>query len=194
MDLSQEKELVKRAQKSPEAFYQLYEDNYPKIFGYILNRVANLDAAQDIVSETFFKALKNIGSFKWKNISFSCWLYRIASNEISNYFRKDKYHPTCFDNIAEPAVLHTPHDAVVEAEREFEMQKEFMEINKLVLKLPLKYQQVISLRFFEKKKIEEICQILGKKEGTVKSLLHRAIEKLKDGSEISASNETFAIK
>jgi RNA polymerase sigma-70 factor (ECF subfamily) len=58
MDLSEEKELVRQAQKDPDAFAELYDQYYPKIFGYVLRRTGNLEAAQDITSETFFKALR----------------------------------------------------------------------------------------------------------------------------------------
>lgn len=55
-----------------------------------------------------------------------------------------------------------------------------MTIQEKIFKLPVKYQEVIVLRFFEKKKIKEIAEILGKKQGTIKSLLHRGLEKLKN--------------
>jgi len=187
MDLRSEKKLVKAAKKDSEIFSQLYEDNYSRIFGYILNRVTNIEVAQDITSETFFKSLKNIKKFKWKNISFSCWLYRIASNEISNYFRKNKYQPVGIETIAEPVALRTPHDEIIEAEDKFEIQKELLKISKAISQLPNRYQEVISLKYFEKKKIEEICQILGRKEGTIKSLLYRGIKILKQ----ILANETF---
>jgi len=45
MDLKEEKELIKEAQKNPEVFAELYDENYPKIFGYILKRVANFEIA-----------------------------------------------------------------------------------------------------------------------------------------------------
>lgn len=179
-ELKKEKELVKLAQKEPEVFSQLYEENYSKIFGYILKRTANLEVAQDITSETFFKVLKNIRKFKWKNIPFSAWLYRIASNEIANYFRKNKYQPVSFEKISEPISLSNPQIEIIEAEEELARQKEFLELHQKISKLPQSYQEVIALRFFEKKKIKEITEILGKKEGTVKSLLHRGIEKLKN--------------
>ena len=108
LDLGKEKELVKRAQKEPEAFSELYDLNYSKIFGYVLKRTADIEISQDIVSETFIKALKNIGKFKWRNVSFSCWLYRIASNEIANHFRKNKYRPVSFEKIAEPFSSSNP--------------------------------------------------------------------------------------
>lgn len=178
-DLEKEKELVKRAQKEPEAFSKLYELNYSRIFGYILKRVANLEITQDITSETFFKALRSIKKFEWKNVSFSCWLYRIASNEIANYFRKNKYRSVSFEKISEPISLSNPSAEIIEAEEKLQKQKEFLKLHQKISKLPNVYQEVIVLRFFEKKKIKEIAEILGKKEGTVKSLLHRGLEKLR---------------
>jgi len=61
MDLEREKELVERAKKDTEAFGELYEQYYSKIFSYVLRRTARIEIAQDVTSEVFFKALKNLG-------------------------------------------------------------------------------------------------------------------------------------
>ena len=180
MNLKEEKELIKEAKKNPEIFGELYEQHYSKIFGYILKRVADLEIAQDITSETFFKALKKLWQFRWRNISFSAWLYRIASNEIANYFRKNKYKPVSLEKIPEPIYVSNPSIEIFEAEQEIKKHQDFLMLQKEIYKLPIKYQEVITLRFFEKKKIKEISEILGKKEGTIKSLLHRGLEKLKN--------------
>jgi len=184
MDLSDEKELIKRAQKEPEVFAKLYDKYYPQIFGYILKRVADLEIAQDITSETFFKALKNLWKFRWKNISFSAWLYRIANNEIANYFRKNKKYSISLEKLKEegfePISLHNPESEVLKAQEELKKHQDFLKIQEKISQLPIKYQEVITLRFFEKKKIKEIAEILGKKEGTIKSLLSRGLEKLKN--------------
>lgn len=184
MNLNDEKELIKKAQKEPEAFAKLYDKDYPKIFGYILKRVADFEIAQDITSETFFKALKNLWKFRWKNISFSAWLYRIANNEIANYYRKNRYLVSLEifkdEQGFEPVALHNPEIEFLEAEEKLKKHQDFLEIQEKIAKLPIKYQEVITLRFFEKKKIKEIAEILGKKEGTVKSLLSRGLEKLRN--------------
>ena len=184
MNLKEEKELVKRAQKDPEVFAKLYDEYYPKIFGYILRRVANLEIAQDITSETFFKVLKKLWQFRWQNISFSAWLYRIANNEIANYYRKNRYLVSLEilrdEQGFEPVALHNPETEFLEAEEELKRYQDFLKVQEKISQLPIKYQEVITLRFFEKKKIKEISEILGKKEGTIKSLLHRGLEKLKD--------------
>ena len=184
MNPNDEKDLIKKAQKEPEVFGKLYDKYYPQIFGYILKRVADLEIAQDITSETFFKALKNLWKFRWKNISISSWLYRIANNEIANYFRKNKKYSISLDKLKEkgfePFALHNPEAEFLKAQKELKKHQDFLEIQEKIAKLPIKYQEVIILRFFERKKIKEISEILGKKEGTIKSLLHRGLEKLKD--------------
>ncbi|MCD6233184.1 RNA polymerase sigma factor [bacterium] len=185
MELSKEKELIKEAKKNPEVFGKLYEQHYSKIFGYILKRTADLEIAQDITSETFFKALKKLWQFRWRNISFSAWLYRIANNEIANYFRKNKNCSTSLDKLLEekgfePVTLHNPETEFLEAQEKLKKHQDFLEIQEKIFQLPIKYQEVITLRFFEKKKIKEIAEILGKKEGTIKSLLSRGLEKLRE--------------
>ena len=179
MEPSEEKELIKEAKKNPEVFGKLYERHYSKIFGYILKRTADLEIAQDITSETFFKALKKLWQFRWKNISFSAWLYRIANNEIADCFRKNKYKPISLEKIPEPIAITNPSAEILEAEHQLKKHQDFLMLQEKIAKLPIKYQEVITLRFFEKKKIKEISEILGKKEGTIKSLLHRGLEKLK---------------
>ncbi len=178
MDLSEEKSIIKEAKKNPEAFGLLYDKYYKQIFGYILKRTADIDLAQDLTSETFFKSLKSLDRFRWRNIPFSAWLYRIANNEIINYFRKKKTIP--LEKIPEPIANSDPSGEIIQAEKELERHQDFLTLQKKILKLSFKYQEVITLRFFEKKEIKEINEILGKKEGTIKSLLHRGLEQLKN--------------
>jgi len=179
VNLEEEKELIKRAKKDPKAFEKIYDENYSQIFGYILKRVADIEIAKDICSETFLKALKNLWKFRWQNISISSWLYRIASNEIVNYFRKSKNKTISLEKVAQPIASSNPLIETIKAEEKLRKHQDFLKIQKQISKLPVKYQEVIVLRFFEKKKIKEIAEILGKKEGTVKSLLYRGLEKLK---------------
>lgn len=178
MNLEEERKLVEEAKKNPQAFSALYEEYYSKIFGYTLKRVSDVELAQDITSETFIKALKKIWSFRWKGVSFSSWLYRIASNEIVNFYRKKKI-VVSFEKISEPKSTSNPLEEVIKSQEEIERNKEFLFLHKKISQLPVKYQEVIYLRFFEKKKIEEIAEILGKKEGTVKTHLYRGLEKLR---------------
>jgi len=179
--LRSEGELVKRAQHTPEAFAELYEIYYRRIFNYALKRTANVQLALDITSITFLKAFSQIKKYRWRDIPFAAWLYRIASNEINDHYRREGgRRVSSIESIAELADTSDYADEVNQAEEELSRHEEFMLLHRKILELPFIYQEVIALKFFEKKKIREMVKILGKKEGTIKSLIHRGIEKLRE--------------
>ena len=178
-ELLEEKALVERAQGNPRAFGELYDRYYPKIYHYVLGRTADVETAMDVTSTTFFKALAEIKKFRWQGVSFGAWLYRIATNEVYAHYRKATNEVTLLENIIHEPAQSDPLSDVIEAEEELERHHEFLKIQKNLRKLPVKYQEVISLRFFEGKEIHEIAEILNKPEGTIKSLLHRGLENLR---------------
>lgn len=175
-----EKEIIERAKREPEMFGVLYEKYYQQIFGYILRRVADVALAQDLTSQTFLKALKNIKRFSWRNISFSAWLFRIATNQVNSYYRKNKKRKILFlENLENISLKENLLEELQNAQKKLQQEKEFLELHQKITTLKPKYQTVIFLRFFEKKKISEIAQILGKPQGTIKAQLHRALKQLK---------------
>jgi RNA polymerase sigma-70 factor (ECF subfamily) len=179
-----EERLLKDIKSDPHKFGEIYDAFYSRIFGYVFRRTANYDAAKDIAAETFLKAYAGIGTFKWRNISVLHWLYRIATNELNKYFDASLYTPESLRRIHEEYSVDLTDYSTAETERirveeELETHREFVRVNDLLQKLDMKYQDVISLRYYEQKSIKEIAIILGKREGTVKSLLSRGIDKLK---------------
>lgn len=182
--LLNEEKLLKDIENDPQKFGEIYEAFYKNIFGYVYRRTTNYDAAKDITAETFLKAYTGISKFKWRNISILYWLYRIATNEINKYFISRKYVPESLNRINEEYDIDITDYSNAETERilldeDLEKHQEFIRVNDLIKKLDIKYQDVITLRFFEHKSIKEIAIILNKKEGTVKSLLSRGIDQLK---------------
>lgn len=186
MTLETEKELIASAKNDPAAFGRLFETYYTRIFNYALKRVGAVVPAQDITAEVFYKALSRLWQFRWRKIPFSAWLYRIAANEINLYFRKGaRYRSVSLDSLVEVAnfdssASHELWEELEAAEMELKRHQAFLVIQKEITRLPQKYQEVIALRFFEGKKIREIALIVGKKEGTVKSLLSRGLAQLRD--------------
>ncbi len=181
MALDLEKDLVERAKTDRQAFGRLFDIYYPKIFGYVLNRTANLQAAQDITSDVFFKALNNIGKFRWQGIPFSAWLYRIANNSTADFYKHGKFKQVNLEDVPEAAIGAIPaaDEELAAAEEQLSRHQQYLALHANIIKLDTKYQEVITLRFFQSKQINEIAEILGKSEGTIKSLLHRGLEKLK---------------
>jgi RNA polymerase sigma factor (sigma-70 family) len=189
MDLNREKDLVERARQDPQAFGELYEQYYSPIFGYILKRTASIDVAQDITSEVFFKAFYNLKQFIWREIPFSAWLYRIAINEIANHYRHNNHRLSALKELFNSTDYsgQTIENEISEAEAELNKHAEFLALQANISKLPVKYQEVITLRYFENKQLKEIAEILNNSEGTVKSLLHRGLEKLQIAMEHNAT-------
>jgi RNA polymerase sigma factor (sigma-70 family) len=181
MDLIDEKKIIKEARKNPEAFGLIYDEFYKPILNYILRRTSDVELAQDLTSQTFFKALKGLGGFRWQNVSFSAWLYRIATNEVNSFYRKrGNFVKVGLDKIPEIAASDSADKDLELAEKELEDKKEFKKLHQSIQKLAPIYQSVITLHFFEKKKISEISRIIGRSEGTIKSQIYRGIEGLKN--------------
>jgi len=179
-DLKAEEELVKRAQHNRETFGELYELYYTRIFNFSLRRTANVQLAMDITSATFLKALREIKKFRWRDVPFSAWLYRVAGNEINDYYRRQGRREERLEDAAQLVDATQFSDEIAEAEEELGRHEEYLLLHEKVAELPQIYQEVIALKFFERKKIREMVGILGKKEGTIKSLLHRGLEKLRE--------------
>ena len=181
-----EEKLLQEIETDPQKFAEVYEAFYRDIFGYVYRRTTNYDAAKDIAAETFLKAYTGIGKFRWRNISILHWLYRIATNEINKYFNSRKYLPESIHRIHEEYGVDITDYSNAETERilleeDLQRHQDFVKINDLIKTLDTKYQEVLALRFYEQRSIEEIAVILGKKTGTVKSLLSRGVDKLKKG-------------
>jgi RNA polymerase sigma-70 factor (ECF subfamily) len=180
--LKDEEQLIEQAKIDSKAFGQLYEFYYSKVFGYVFHVSGDYNISCDITSETFAKAFLNIRSFKWKGISISSWFFKTATNELNQYFRKKKYTPfTLIDLSVYKEVASDKHfsDETNAALTNIYMTENFKEVQKQLKSLLPIYQKVIALKYFEEMSIKEISEILGKKEGTVKSLLSRGIDKLR---------------
>lgn len=183
MNLVEEKQLLKNIKENPKFFGKLFDEYYKPIFNYIFHRVADYDISRDIAADTFLKAYLKVHAFVWKDISILTWLYRIATNEINYYYRKNKAYRLSmelFANQANRLFEFEDYDHEKQLmEYELKLNDDFRKAQNAIEKLNVKYQEVLSLRFFEKKSIFEISEILDKKEGTIKSLLSRGLEKLK---------------
>lgn len=181
-DLQREKALVERARHDPEAFGELYEQNYDRILNYVVRRTASVETAQDITAETFYKAYKNIGKFTWQEVPFQAWLYRIAQSEIGLWHRK-RFSPSVSLSLLQeqgfdPAAEQDVEKEILAAEEELLRHQDFLIAQKQLDALPEKYREVLFLRFFAELSLQEIATVLEKPLGTIKSLLHRGLEKL----------------
>lgn len=172
--MQDEESLVRRAKElDQQAFAQLYEEHFDRIYRYVALKIGDRTEAEDVTQQVFLNALQSISSFKWKGVPFAAWLFRIAHNQVVDYLRKKKRKPvTLFD---ESRVVHSDSNPQQMVERSMDVE----ELVSATKRLTEAQQEVISLRFAGGLPIAEIARIMGRSEGAVKALQHSAIVALR---------------
>jgi RNA polymerase sigma-70 factor (ECF subfamily) len=170
-----ERLLIEAAQKDPSRFAELYENNFARVYAYVVRRVGNRAETEDLTSEVFHQALANLKRFEWRGIPFSAWLFRIAANLIS-----DRWQRSGREQIADnPQQIESAQASPAEIE-EVERRATLF---RLVESLPSEQRRVVVLRFVEQKSIKEVAQEIRKTEGAVKQLQFRALSSLRERME-----------
>lgn len=170
--------LVRRCQCGEtagiEGLYQLYAG---RLYRYMLLRVGNADVAADLTTELFLTALQHMPAFRLNHdrpaASVSAWFYRVAANLVAGHFKRQRRHPALsLDDIQdEPAVIAGP-------ERAAERREMLAELAGALERLSEDQRLVLIGRFTEDMSLSEVAAWLGKTEGAVKSLQHRALRAL----------------
>ncbi len=167
--MQDEQNLVRRAQQhDEEAFAELYEKYFDKIYRYISLKIGNRFEAEDMTQQVFINALSSISSFKWRGLPFSSWLFRIAHNLVVDYFRKKTRQPVSSLNESITASEDNPQKVI-----EQKMNIEQLELASKGL-TPAQ-QEVIALRFAGELPIAQVARVMGRSEGAIKALQHSAI-------------------
>lgn len=177
-----DEELVVLSLEDKDNFYYLIKRYEKQLYRYI-RRMTDMapQELEDILQEIFIKVYCNLRDFN-QNLKFSSWIYRISRNETINYYYKKKSHFKHKAGNLETSDLRalsrlmsdetTPH-------QEFLRQERLTNVQNLLNLLPVKFREVIILRYLEDKKYDEISDILRKPPGTVATLINRAIARLK---------------
>lgn len=164
----EERLLIEAAQEDPSRFAELYEHHFERVYAYIVRRVRERSAAEELTSHVFHQALANIGKFKWRGAPFASWLFRIAANSIAD--RAQRLVRESSLSVSDPGTSREPN---------LEQMETLARIYKLVDELPWDQRYVIRLRFAEEKSIREIAQQLSRSEGAIKQLQFRALQNLR---------------
>jgi RNA polymerase sigma-70 factor (ECF subfamily) len=190
LEVHREEDLVRRAQRrDPEAFGQLYEEHFDRIYRYVVLRVRNQADAEDITQQVFLKALENIGSYRWRGMPFASWLFRIAHNLVADYWKKksrEKVAAVAPEEI-DQMVEESANDPAALAELNFDMKQ----LATACEQLTDGQREIVSLRFAGGLSVAEAAKVMGKSEGAVKVLQHVALVKLRrilcpTGEEVNA--------
>jgi len=168
-----EEGVIERAKTGePQALGAVYDWYLPRVYRYVLSRVGNVTEAEDLTEDVFLRMLGAIGDYKRTGVPFSAWLFRIARNHVVSHYRKNgvrKGQAALDEGMTDSK--HDPAEIV-------ETQMMIGEVALAVQKLPEAQRDVIALRFAGGLSIAETAQVLGKRQGNVKTLQHKAVLKL----------------
>jgi len=165
--------LVERAQRGDRrALEDLYLIHFDRIYSYLHVSVGNRYDAEDLTTQTFLKMLESIKRFRWQSAPFSAWLFRIAHNLAMDHFRASRrWQPE--EEVPEPPGETEP-SAEIAAFQSIGRQS----MLELIENLSQEQKQVLTLKFVFNLPNGDVATILGKTEGAIKSLQHRALVSL----------------
>jgi len=174
-DAHGDRPLVDAARAGDEAaLAELYNLYFPRVYRYILARTGNPYDAEDLAEEVFLRMLDAIGRFEWREAPFSAWVFRIAHNAVISQRRRDGARGRSTPlSEAMPVGSMGPEEMV-------ENRLALNDIMRAAQSLPEAQRQVISFRFAAGLSVAETAQAMGKGEGNVKVIQHKAIAKLRE--------------
>jgi RNA polymerase sigma-70 factor, ECF subfamily len=171
-ELKSEQDLVNSAKKDSSCFAPLYEKYHEQIFRFVYQRMSNEADAADLTSVVFLKVLLNLNKYQDKGFPFSSWLYKIALNEVNQFYRKTKKQRSV--NIDE----HDIEDIIEETNDKYSNEKR-EKLLQILATLSEDKLSLIEMRFFEKRAFKEIAEVLNITENNAKVRTYRVLEEMK---------------
>ncbi|MEI7451605.1 MAG: sigma-70 family RNA polymerase sigma factor [Candidatus Falkowbacteria bacterium] len=168
---NEEKIIAKCQAGDKEAFSVLYDFYIAKIYNFVFYKVFSKTEAEDLVSQVFLKALKNINKFTTKEGNFSAWLYRIARNTVIDYYRSNH------DNYDIEDFWDLPADDNMF--NELNVKLEFGRVKDLLQKFKPVQREIIIMRLWDELSYAEIAKVLNLSETNCRMIFSRAISDLR---------------
>jgi len=153
-------------------FPELYDEYFDRINRYLRCRVHSSWDADDLTTTVFLKALEKFGQYS-RTSPFASWIFRIAHNTFVDFIRKNREVPTENDDL-----LQGESDATWQPEQQALSNEEIQLLKERLDMLTQDQRDVLTLRYFGDLKINQVAEVLGKTESSVKMISHRGLQQL----------------
>ncbi|ORT99732.1 RNA polymerase, sigma-24 subunit, ECF subfamily [Anaerovibrio sp. JC8] len=166
---------ARQAITDEEAFTELYEYYFPRVYQYLLGKTKDSSLADEFVSKTFLNMYQHLRDYDPDRGAFSTWLFRIAQNVVNKYYGSKAYTAhTAWDEDFDPADPQqaTPEQQYVDKEQDEELKAAIMQ-------LPERDQKILEMTYWLNMKSNEIGEALGMAPSSVRVALKQARERLK---------------
>lgn len=172
-EISTEARIIDQAKRDPQHFEVLYRRYHLEIYRYVFHKVRDQEVAGDIASQVFVKALGQLKKYKHKGVPFSAWLFRIAINEVNQYFRKTQ--KTRFLSIESSGLEELQETLEDTSEKELLLNV----MKEVLVGLSDAEVTLIDLRFFEGRSFKEVGQIMEISEANAKAKTYRILKRMR---------------
>lgn len=176
-DSEEERRLVEAARTDPEAFAALYRMYLPKIHAFAYRRARSRDVAEDVTAATFERAYRQLDTFEWRSGGFGSWLFRIASNEITDHYRKQNRSVSERGQVAMGALF--THSTSDDVERIDQGDGSTQTLLHALGTLNPRYQQAVQLRYLSGLSHEDAAEAMGLSKPVMAVTLSRAMKALR---------------
>jgi RNA polymerase sigma-70 factor (ECF subfamily) len=167
-----EAHLIHRARRGDQnAIAALYRQHVNAIHRYVSYRVPDEAAAEDLTAEVFLRMVESLPGYTLNGAPFEAWLYRIASARVADYYRRRIRRP-------QEALSESEPDRADPPERVLQDSEEQDALRAALRQLSAEHQDILLLRFVERKSHAEVAALLGKSVTAIKSAQHRALTRL----------------
>jgi RNA polymerase sigma-70 factor (ECF subfamily) len=150
------------------AWQDLFDQNFQRMYRFAYARTGDAHAAEDIASEVFASAAQSIRRYRYTGAPITAWLYRIARNTTADHLERRRRRPQA--SLEDIEIESPSFDGSIDDKTD---------LLRGIAELSRDQQEVIALRFYSDCSISEAAHALGKSEGAVKLLQHRAIAALR---------------
>lgn len=158
-----------------DAFGALYDRFFDSVYGYVLRQVGSSADAEDITAGVFLEVFEKIGGFTWRGAGFSAWLFRIARNDVLDHFRQ---RSPAKESALMEEIEQLPAAATVDQQAEKKWSAQ--ELLAAITRLSEEQRQVVLLKLTLNFSNRQTGVVLGKSEGAIKALQHRALLSLRE--------------
>lgn len=168
--------VIRARQNDSNAFAELYTLTYNKVYNYARNYLRDSYLAQDAMQEIYISALKNLNNLNDPTL-FIAWLNRISFHVCYDMCRKANIS----NAVVDPEILALVHDEKLSSnpEAHFEREDEYTRLRNAMLQLPFTEKEVLTMRYYNSLKLEEIAAAMGISRSTVKRYIAAGHEHLK---------------
>ncbi|MFH0905566.1 MAG: RNA polymerase sigma factor [bacterium] len=162
---------VKAKSGDAGAFGRLFDELSPSIYRFLAFRLNRCEDAQDLTNQTFLEAWQSIRRYD-ESRSFKTWLFAIARYILIDFYRRQR------PKVSLEAVTERPADTDLQAD--IELTANVGEAIAAINQLPELYQTTLKLRYIEELEYAEIAQITGKTENSIRVIVKRGLDKLRN--------------